>query len=82
MMHYPILSRMRFDILAIPTSTVASEATFSNGMRVIDAYHSSLSLNTLQTLLCGGNWHQRLYRVSKKMKVRWILLCNIQIKIN
>ncbi|KAL6508604.1 hypothetical protein OROGR_023315 [Orobanche gracilis] len=39
---YKILSRMAADILAIPISTVASEATFSVGTRVIDSYRASL----------------------------------------
>ncbi|XP_071916217.1 zinc finger BED domain-containing protein RICESLEEPER 1-like [Coffea arabica] len=34
---YPVLSQMTCDILAIPVSTVASEATFSAGTRVMDS---------------------------------------------
>ncbi|XP_019173798.1 PREDICTED: zinc finger BED domain-containing protein RICESLEEPER 2-like [Ipomoea nil] len=55
-MHYPILSRMAADILAIPVSTVALEATFSAGTRVIDSYRASLLPKTVQALLCGGDW--------------------------
>ncbi|KAG6501927.1 hypothetical protein ZIOFF_041811 [Zingiber officinale] len=54
-MQYPILSKMAADILAIPVSSVASEATFSTGTRVIDSYCSSLSPDTVQALLCGGD---------------------------
>ena len=35
---YRILSKMAVDILAIPISSVESEATFSAGGRVIDTY--------------------------------------------
>ncbi|KAG6531912.1 hypothetical protein ZIOFF_005748 [Zingiber officinale] len=46
-MQYPILSKITADILAIPVSSVASEATFSVGTRVIDSYRSSLSPDTV-----------------------------------
>ncbi|GJZ42502.1 zinc finger BED domain-containing protein RICESLEEPER 2-like protein [Tanacetum coccineum] len=35
---YPVLLKMARDVLVIPVSTVASEATFSAGGRVIDPY--------------------------------------------
>ncbi|KAL6538819.1 hypothetical protein OROMI_025145 [Orobanche minor] len=44
---YKILSRMAADILAIPISTVVSEATFSAGTRVIDSYRASLAPHTV-----------------------------------
>ncbi|XP_042459966.1 zinc finger BED domain-containing protein RICESLEEPER 2-like [Zingiber officinale] len=50
---YPILSKIAADILAIPVSSMASEATFSAGTRVIDSYHSSLSPDTVR-LYCVG----------------------------
>ncbi|GJU64350.1 zinc finger BED domain-containing protein RICESLEEPER 2-like protein [Tanacetum coccineum] len=52
---YRILSRMARDILAIPITTVASEATFSAGSRVIDTYRASLAPETVEVLLCGGD---------------------------
>nr|GEZ70634.1 hypothetical protein [Tanacetum cinerariifolium] len=39
---YLVLSNIAKDGLAIPVSTVASEATFSAGGRVIDPYRSAL----------------------------------------
>ncbi|XP_031278228.1 zinc finger BED domain-containing protein RICESLEEPER 2-like [Pistacia vera] len=53
---YPVLCKVAHDILAIPISTVASEATFSARSRVIDNYRSRLSLDIVQALLCGGDW--------------------------
>ncbi|XP_038678348.1 zinc finger BED domain-containing protein RICESLEEPER 2-like [Tripterygium wilfordii] len=53
---YRVLSKMAIDILAIPMSTVASESTFSTSGRVLDPYHSKLSVETMQVLICGGDW--------------------------
>ena len=60
---------MARDILAIPITTVASEATFSAGSRVIDTYRVSLATEIVQTLLCGGDWCRNLHGVKKKNKV-------------
>lgn len=50
---FPILSRMACDILAIPISIVASESAFSTSGRVLDDFRISLSLLTLQCLICA-----------------------------
>ena len=68
-MKYRVLSQMARDILAIPITTVASEATFSAGSRVIDTYRASLSPETVQVLLCGADWCRNLHGVKKKYKV-------------
>lgn len=78
---YRILSRMARDILAIPITTVASEATFSAGTRVIDPYRSSLSPETVQVLLCGGDWCRHLHGVKKKTKVSNVFLFNFLITV-
>ncbi|KAL4569982.1 hypothetical protein LXL04_025631 [Taraxacum kok-saghyz] len=65
---YRVLSLMARDVLAIPISTVASEATFSAGGRVIDAYRASLGTETVQMLICGGDWIRQLHGVKKKLK--------------
>ncbi|XP_042467417.1 zinc finger BED domain-containing protein RICESLEEPER 2-like [Zingiber officinale] len=67
-MQYPILSKIAADILAIPVSSMASKATFSAGTRVIDSYRSSLSPDTVQTLLCGGDWLRHIHGLKKKTK--------------
>ncbi len=66
---YRVLSKMACDILAIPVTTVASEATFSAGSRVIDSYRASLSIETVQALLCGEDWLRNLHGVKKRNKV-------------
>ncbi|KAL0288395.1 UNVERIFIED_CONTAM: Zinc finger BED domain-containing protein RICESLEEPER 1 [Sesamum angustifolium] len=65
---YKILSFMARDILAIPITTVASEATFSAGSRVIDKYRASLTSETVQVLMCGGDWLRKRFGVKKKTK--------------
>nr|GEW80923.1 hypothetical protein [Tanacetum cinerariifolium] len=57
---YPVLSKMAKDVLAIPVSTVASEATFSAGGRVIDPYRSALKSSTVEMLFCGGDWIRKI----------------------
>ncbi|KAL8046698.1 hypothetical protein ABFX02_08G192756 [Erythranthe guttata] len=53
---YPILSMMARDVLGIPVSTLAPEVAFSNSGRVLDQYHSSISPDTREALLCGQDW--------------------------
>ncbi|KAL0342663.1 UNVERIFIED_CONTAM: putative AC transposase [Sesamum calycinum] len=65
---YKILSFMARDILAIPITTVALEATFSAGSRVIDKYHASLTSKIVQVLMCGGDWLRKRFGVKKKAK--------------
>ncbi|KAL8121396.1 hypothetical protein AgCh_018215 [Apium graveolens] len=40
----------------MPVSSVASEAAFSTGGRIIDAYRSSLSPKTAEALVCSQDW--------------------------
>ncbi|KAG9442722.1 hypothetical protein H6P81_018576 [Aristolochia fimbriata] len=65
---YRVLSKMAVDILSIPLSTVFPDSTFSAGGRVIDSYLSSLAPNTMQALICGGDWLRILYGVKKIQK--------------
>ncbi|XP_074556265.1 zinc finger BED domain-containing protein RICESLEEPER 2-like [Curcuma longa] len=66
---FPVLSTLAKDILAIPITTVASEATFSAGSRVIDKYRASLAPTTVEMLMCGGDWCRKRHGVTKKTKV-------------
>ncbi|CAH1443857.1 unnamed protein product [Lactuca virosa] len=65
---YHVLSKMAMDVLVIPISTVASKATFSVGGRLIDRYISSLAPDTVQKLICGGDWIRHRYGLKKKLK--------------
>lgn len=65
---FRILSKMASDILAIPITTVASEATFSAGSRVVDTYHANLSPHTVEALMCGGDWVKNLHGIKKKSR--------------
>ncbi|XP_071694325.1 zinc finger BED domain-containing protein RICESLEEPER 1-like [Rutidosis leptorrhynchoides] len=67
-MKFHVLSKMAKDVLAIPISTVASEATFSAGGRVIEPFRSSLAPETVEMLLCGGDWVRQTFGLKKKVK--------------
>ncbi|KAL6549859.1 hypothetical protein OROMI_020347 [Orobanche minor] len=51
-----VLAAIAKDVLAIQTSTVASESCFSTGGRVIDCFSSSLTTKTVEGLICTQNW--------------------------
>nr|GEV19103.1 hypothetical protein [Tanacetum cinerariifolium] len=53
--NFPILSKLAAHFLDFPITTVASEATFSVGGRVIDTYRTSLDPETVQALICGAD---------------------------
>ncbi|KAL9668036.1 hypothetical protein QQ045_002408 [Rhodiola kirilowii] len=65
---YRILSKSACDILAIPITSVALESAFSAGSRVIDPYRASLGIDTVQMLLCGGDWLRKFYFYNIKKK--------------
>ncbi|KAL4284187.1 hypothetical protein GQ457_16G013230 [Hibiscus cannabinus] len=65
---FRILSRLAMDVLGVPITTVALEATFSAGSRVIDPYRSSLSPDTVQMLICLGDWCRSLHGLKRKNK--------------
>ncbi|KAL5716884.1 hypothetical protein ACHQM5_009994 [Ranunculus cassubicifolius] len=47
---------MARDILIIPVSTVASEAAFSVGGRVVDQFRSALLPENVEALVCTNDW--------------------------
>ncbi|XP_071901103.1 zinc finger BED domain-containing protein RICESLEEPER 3-like [Coffea arabica] len=53
-LHIQYCPKIAADILAIPVTIVASEATFNAKTRVIDSYRASLHSDTVQVLLCAG----------------------------
>lgn len=62
---YPILSKLAKDVLSIPVTSVASESTFSSGKRIIDPKRASMKVETVEMLLCGGDWVKEIYGIKK-----------------
>ena len=54
---YPILSIMACEILSVPVSKVASEASFSASGRVVSDKRCGLSLETVKALVCLKDWN-------------------------
>ncbi|XP_071904989.1 uncharacterized protein [Coffea arabica] len=67
-LRFPILSRMAADILSVPVTTMASDSTFSAGGRVIDDRRASMSVETVQMLLCGNDWIRSLHGLKNKSR--------------
>jgi hypothetical protein len=59
------LSKLAKDILSIHIITVSSESTFSVGGRVIDPHRTSLTPETVEKLLCGGDWVRAMYELKR-----------------
>nr|XP_023872068.1 zinc finger BED domain-containing protein RICESLEEPER 2-like [Quercus suber] len=53
---YPTLQRIARDILAIPVTTVASEAAFSTSGRLLSPHRSRLHPKTIEAMMCAQNW--------------------------
>ena len=64
---YRVIFQIACDVLAIPVSIVTSESAFSTGGRVLDSFHSSLSPNTVEALICTQNW---LKNAKKKRPIK------------
>ncbi|XP_071901070.1 zinc finger BED domain-containing protein RICESLEEPER 2-like [Coffea arabica] len=65
---YPVLSRIACDILAIPITIVASEATFSAGTRVIDTYRAALHPETVQVLILMNSLERAVAICCKRLQ--------------
>jgi len=59
---------MARDILVVPISTNALESSFSIGGRVIDEYRSRLNEESLEALICDGDWIRHNYNLKRKTK--------------
>ncbi|CAA0823702.1 Zinc finger BED domain-containing protein DAYSLEEPER [Striga hermonthica] len=53
---YSILSKVAKDVLAFPSSTVASENAFSLGGRIVDPFRASLTSRMVEALVCTNDW--------------------------
>lgn len=55
-LRFPVLTMLARDVLSIPLTTVASEAAFSNGSRVVDKFRSALTTKAVEALVCTRDW--------------------------
>lgn len=53
---FHVLSQIARDVLAVPVSTVASDAVFSTDRRVLDPFRSSLPPEIVEALICAQGW--------------------------
>ena len=53
---YPVLSIIARDVLTVPVSTVASEAAFSAGGRVVSKKRCNLSPQAIKAVVCLKDW--------------------------
>lgn len=61
----PILAMIARDILAVPATTVASEAVFSVGGRVIDESRACLLPDAVEALVVADDWIGPISKTSK-----------------
>ena len=54
---YPVLSIIARDVLTVSVSTVASEAAFSAGGRVVSKKRCNLSPEAIETVVCLKHWN-------------------------
>ncbi|CAL5077025.1 unnamed protein product [Urochloa decumbens] len=72
---YPTLARIACDLLAVPASTVPSESAFSTSSRVISDYRCSLSIDTVEALMCLQDWFHRIH-TSCQVQI-WMVMTRI-----
>ncbi|KAL4574973.1 hypothetical protein LXL04_021813 [Taraxacum kok-saghyz] len=67
---YPTLAKIARDILAVPATSVASEAAFSVGGRIIDECRSSMATETVEALVTTQDWlPSRKQKLFKTLRV-------------
>ncbi|KAL0401539.1 UNVERIFIED_CONTAM: putative AC transposase [Sesamum latifolium] len=53
---------MARDVLAVPVSTIALEATFSTSSHILDAFRSCLLPKRVQALICTQDWLRKDFK--------------------
>ncbi|CAN1787569.1 Putative AC transposase [Linum perenne] len=55
-MRFLVLFELARDIFAIPIFSVAFEASFSTGVRVLNSFRNSLTPKMVEALVCSKDW--------------------------
>ncbi|KAK2658966.1 hypothetical protein Ddye_005499 [Dipteronia dyeriana] len=59
---FPILSRLAYDVPAIPVSTVSSKQMFNTVRRILEDRRCSLVSDTMEALTCLKDWENASLR--------------------
>ncbi|CAN0846150.1 Putative AC transposase [Linum grandiflorum] len=65
------------NLLAIPITSVASEAAFSSGGRLLDPHRSRLDPSTVEAMMRARSWIQDEGRGGKLLKFSIASVCSI-----
>ena len=54
---WPCLTELAHDVLSVPITSVSSKLAFSVASRIVKLSRCSLSVNSVEALVCSRNWN-------------------------
>lgn len=67
---FPVLTKMVFDVLAVPATSIPSKCIFSTSGRVLCDSRTSLSPNTVRMLMLSESWLKAIEKYHWKLRKR------------